>query len=313
MRLTLDRSEVMTRNGESIIIVGPEEITAIIRKDLEKHYKVKVLEVITENYSTAADTIMRHWPDAVFCALPSDHPDAVNMYHACELTFCTFYFIIKPNPHSERLITCRWCKEPLKKTWAKFVKRTFDILVSGLFLITIYPFVYIICAICIKASGPGPVYFKQLRPGFHGENFECYKFRSMNVNAQSDSQQATKGDARVTKFGSFMRKTSIDELPQFINVLKGDMSIVGPRPQLLNWSDYFAPKIPNFFMRHLVKPGITGWAQVNGCRGECYGVEDVNDRINNDIWYIENWTPWLDIKILFMTVKQIAGGDEQAY
>ena len=135
----------------------------------------------------------------------------------------------------------------------------------------------------------------------------------MRLNSSSESKAAQINDDRVTKFGRFIRKTSLDEIPQFINVFRGDMSLVGPRPQLLNQLDYYSPHIPNFFMRNLVKPGITGWAQVNGNRGEVKSVQDMKNRVNLDIWYIENWTFWLDIKIMFMTVAQIVKGDKQAY
>jgi len=303
----------MSPKVKTVVIVGPSEIAEIIQKELSNFPHVKILDIVTEDTSKASDSILKHWPYAVYCALPSDHPDALALYHTCELTFCTFNYVIKPNPHSNRLIVTPWCREPLKKKWASILKRSFDIFASALFLVTIYPVIFLICTIGIKASGPGPIYYKQLRPGYQGNNFLCYKFRSMKVSSQNGEKAATKGDSRVTKFGNFIRKTSIDEFPQFINVFKGEMSIIGPRPQLITQSDYYSPFIPNYFLRHLVKPGITGWAQVNGCRGEIKSIEQMNDRINYDIWYIEHWSPKLDIKILFKTVLQVVKGDEQAY
>lgn len=303
----------MSDKPESAVIIGTTEIASILQRDLKKKAPSCTIKTFTEDTSEASEYIMAKWPDAVYCSLPVDHTDAAAIYHSCELTFSTYHYVIKPNNHSDRLITASWCKEPLKIKPAAALKRTFDVVVSGLFLITFYPFIFAFCAIGIKLSSPGPIYFKQMRPGYHGENFQCYKFRSMKVNRQSEDKAATKGDSRVTRFGEFMRKTSLDEFPQFINVFLGDMSLVGPRPQLINQSDYYSPYIPNYFMRHLVKPGITGWAQINGCRGEMKTIEEMNRRINHDIWYIEHWTPLLDIKILFKTVAQVLGKDKQAY
>ena len=135
----------------------------------------------------------------------------------------------------------------------------------------------------------------------------------MKVNVDSDKLQATEDDPRKTKFGDFLRRTSIDELPQFINVFKGDMSIVGPRPHMELHTETYSKLISEYMVRHLVKPGITGWAQVNGCRGETKTVEQMRERVEHDIWYIEHWSPLLDVKIVFMTAFQILGGDKQAY
>ena len=141
-----------------------------------------------------------------------------------------------------------------------------------------------------------------------------YKFRSMKVNKDADRVQATKDDPRKTKFGNFLRKSSIDELPQFINVLKGDMSLIGPRPHMLYHTEVYSKLIGDYMVRHLAKPGITGWAQVNGCRGETKEVEDMERRVEHDIWYIEHWTPLLDLVVFVKTVIQLMPGrDKQAY
>ncbi|TGD82217.1 exopolysaccharide biosynthesis polyprenyl glycosylphosphotransferase [Hymenobacter wooponensis] len=192
-------------------------------------------------------------------------------------------------------------------------KRAFDFLfslcVTVLFLSWFIPLI----AIIIKLDSRGPIFFKQLRTGKHNKPFYCLKFRSMRLNADADHKQATKGDARITKFGAFMRKTNIDELPQFINVLRGEMSVVGPRPHMLKHTEDYSRLIDNFMVRHLVAPGITGWAQVTGYRGETKETEAMEKRVNTDIWYIKNWSFMLDLKIVLLTVKQTFKGNENAY
>ena len=204
-------------------------------------------------------------------------------------------------------------REPLRDPMNKFIKRLFDLVFSGLFLITCFWWIYIIVAIITKITMPGPVFFKQKRNGLLGEEFYCLKFRSMKVNADADKLQATKDDPRKTKWGNIMRKTNIDELPQFINVLMGSMSVVGPRPHMVKHTEEYSALIDKYMVRHWVKPGITGWAQVQGARGETKELWQMEDRIKKDIWYIENWTMWLDFRIIYLTVRNIFLGDKQAY
>jgi undecaprenyl-phosphate galactose phosphotransferase/putative colanic acid biosynthesis UDP-glucose lipid carrier transferase len=165
----------------------------------------------------------------------------------------------------------------------------------------------------IKLESPGPVFFRQKRSGRDNRPFVCLKFRSMYVNDLAHNKQAGKGDSRVTKFGAFIRKTSIDELPQFFNVFWGDMSVVGPRPHMINLAKEYSELINNYLVRQFAKPGITGWAQVNGYRGETKELSDMENRVEYDIWYIENWSLLLDIKIIVRTVINILKGDENAY
>lgn len=205
-------------------------------------------------------------------------------------------------------------EEPLLLLDNRIIKRTFDLVCSTIFLCTLFPIVYIFVALIIKLTSPGPVFFKQKRNGLDGKEFYCYKFRSMKVNAQSDTLQATEHDPRKTKFGDFMRKTNIDELPQFINVFLGDMSIVGPRPHMLKHTEEYSKLIDKYMVRHLIKPGITGWAQVTGCRGETKELYQMEERIKKDIWYVENWSFWLDIRIIWMTVRNmIMHNEKNAY
>lgn len=205
-------------------------------------------------------------------------------------------------------------ENPLQNPINRGVKRTGDLVFSIFALLCILPFLPVI-ALVIKIQSPkGPVFFRQLRTGLDGKNFYCVKFRSMHPNKdESGAKQATKDDPRKFPFGNFMRKASIDELPQFWNVLKGDMSIVGPRPHPLAINEKYAELIDKYMVRHFVKPGVTGWAQVTGFRGETEELWQMEGRIKQDIWYMEHWSFWLDVRILWMTVKQILKHDEHAY
>lgn len=200
---------------------------------------------------------------------------------------------------------------PLEEPLNRVLKRLFDIIFSILCLVPtvlLLPFI----AIIIKRQSPGPIFFRQRRTGLDGREFWCWKFRSMHVNSTADSQQATKDDPRKFPFGHFMRKTSIDELPQFWNVLRGDMSIVGPRPHMLAHTEQYDQLIDKYMVRHFVKPGITGWAQVTGFRGETRELWQMEGRVERDIWYMQHWSLWLDLRIIWMTVKLMFKRDQQA-
>ena len=186
---------------------------------------------------------------------------------------------------------------PLDNWFNAFCKRMTDIVGSIIILVFSSP-VMLICAIGVKLSSPGPIIFRQKRIGRNKEPFIMYKFRSMRVNSKQDVGWSSNNDNRKTKFGSFIRKYSLDEFPQFWNVLKGDMSLVGPRPEVPYYVELFREEVPLYMVKHQVRPGITGWAQVNGFRGDT----SIEGRIEHDIYYIEHWTYWLDIKILWMTV-----------
>jgi putative colanic acid biosynthesis UDP-glucose lipid carrier transferase len=194
----------------------------------------------------------------------------------------------------------------------KFFKRFFDIVFSIFVIVFLLSWLYPILAILIKLESKGPVFFKQGRPGMDENEFVCYKFRSMRINKTTE-KEASKDDPRVTIVGRFMRKTSIDELPQFINVLVGDMSVVGPRPHLWVQNKEYGNKVKKYMMRHCVKPGITGLAQVSGFRGEIKMERDMINRIKFDVFYIENWSLILDLKIIFQTIVNIFKGDQKAY
>ncbi|HMJ69143.1 MAG TPA: exopolysaccharide biosynthesis polyprenyl glycosylphosphotransferase [Cyclobacteriaceae bacterium] len=193
------------------------------------------------------------------------------------------------------------------------VKRIFDLGFSLLFCLTVMWWFVPIIGLIIVLDSRGPVFFVQLRSGRGNRPFKCMKFRTMVVNVDADSRQASKNDTRITKLGHFLRRTSIDELPQFFNVLIGTMSVVGPRPHMLRHTDEYSKLIDQFMGRHYVKPGITGLAQCMGYRGETRDIADMENRVRMDRYYIENWTFWLDIKIIFLTVISLIRGSDKAF
>ncbi|AUC85505.1 undecaprenyl-phosphate glucose phosphotransferase [Polaribacter sp. ALD11] len=194
-----------------------------------------------------------------------------------------------------------------------YIKRVFDILFSLFVIVFILSWLLPILWVLVKLESKGPLIFKQGREGINGSEFICYKFRSMKVNEQSDKIHATKNDVRVTRIGAFLRKTSMDELPQFFNVLLGNMSVVGPRPHLESLSLEYQKDVDDYLKRHIVKPGITGLAQISGYRGEIKRKTDIKNRVRLDIFYIENWSFFLDIKIIIQTVLNVFKGEEKAY
>lgn len=201
---------------------------------------------------------------------------------------------------------------PLQNPLNSFIKRVSDIVVAVIFLTLsaiLFPFIWLM----IKRQSPGPILFRQQRTGLDGKAFTMLKFRSMHVNKESDTLQATKDDPRKYPFGNFMRRTNIDEVPQFWNVLKGDMSIVGPRPHMLKHTEMYSKLIDKYMVRHFVKPGMTGWAQVTGFRGETKELWQMEERVRRDIWYMEHWSIWLDLRIIWMTAKQVFVRDKKAY
>lgn len=199
-------------------------------------------------------------------------------------------------------------REPLQNGFNRVMKRVFDVVFSFLVILIVFPIMLLIIAPLIKLSSRGPIFFRQLRSGENNEEFYCYKFRTMRVNREADTLQATKGDARITKIGAFLRKTSLDELPQFYNVLIGNMSVVGPRPHMLKHTEEYGKLIDKFMVRHLVKPGVTGWAQVHGYRGDTRDSSLMEKRVEYDVWYLENWSILLDVKIVIITAWQVVAG-----
>ncbi|MBR6590452.1 MAG: undecaprenyl-phosphate glucose phosphotransferase [Bacteroidaceae bacterium] len=264
-----------------------------------------------------------HKVDNVYCGLHSSESEVIlPIIYWCEQNFTHFFNVPNVRNYLHRRMwydtvgdvpVLSLHREPLNDFDNRMMKRAFDFVMSGLFLCTVFPFIYLIVGGIIKITSPGPIFFKQKRNGINGKEFWCYKFRSMKVNKDADKVQATKNDPRKTKFGDFMRKTNIDELPQLINVFLGDMSLVGPRPHMLKHTEEYSALIDNYMVRHLVKPGITGWAQVTGFRGETKELHQMVGRVEADIWYMEHWSFLLDLFIIYKTFANVIKGEKEAY
>lgn len=260
--------------------------------------------------------------DDLYCTLSSKDNDLISLIMGnCMEHVTRFYYlppfirmfgnVLRPQRIGNQVVFTNF-SEPLTDPSNRLIKRCFDIVLSGIVTVVLLPFVPII-ALIIKIQSPGPVFFKQKRTGMDGKDFYMYKFRSMHVNKDSDKVQATKDDPRKFAFGNFMRKTNIDEFPQFFNVLVGDMSVVGPRPHMLAHTEEYRNKIEEYMVRHYVRPGITGWAQTTGFRGETAELWQMEGRVKRDIWYIQNWTFWLDVRIILKTVWNMLRKEKNAY
>ncbi|MFI3282976.1 MAG: undecaprenyl-phosphate glucose phosphotransferase [Rikenellaceae bacterium] len=251
----------------------------------------------------------------LYCSLPSANKDTIrSIMTYCESHLVRFYSVPNLRNYLKRRVTLEMFSntpilsirtEPLSNLDNRILKRTFDIIFSFIFMVTLFPVVLLIFGTIIKLSSPGPIFFKQKRHGLDGREFWCYKFRSMRVNVDADTLQASEHDPRKTRVGDLMRKTNIDELPQFFNVFMGDMSVVGPRPHMLKHTEEYSQLINTYMVRHLVKPGVTGWAQVTGFRGETKELSEMEGRVKADIWYMEHWTFMLDMYIIYKTVANV--------
>ena len=266
--------------------------------------------------------IARHGVDEIFCTLPGSEEEAITAtVEIAESNVTQFYYVPQLSSTIARTFdlyamgqvpVLSFRHQPLKKMRNRLIKRMFDIAFSSVALIC-SPLLFVPVAIAIKISSPGPVFFSQKRTGYRGREFNCLKFRTMRVNDEADKVQASKDDPRKTKVGDFLRRTSLDELPQFLNVLKGDMSIVGPRPHMLKHTEQYSVLIDKYMVRHYIKPGITGWAQINGLRGQTEELWQMEERVRHDVWYIEHWSFLLDLKIMFRTVYNAIHGEKNAF
>jgi putative colanic acid biosynthesis UDP-glucose lipid carrier transferase len=267
--------------------------------------------------------VLKNRVDEIFCTLPvSESKTVEKLMLDADKNLIRFKSVPEYYDYSKKptyiqsfghipIISVR--TEPLENLLNRSIKRLFDCVFSLFIIIFIFSWLFPILALIIKLESRGPVFFTQIRSGRDNNPFVCYKFRSMRVNGDADNKQATRNDKRITRIGSFLRRTSLDELPQFFNVLKGNMSTVGPRPHMIKHTDQYSQLIDRFMVRHFLKPGITGWAQVNGLRGETKTVDAMLKRVEADVWYLENWSFLLDLKIIFLTVRNSFKGDENAF
>jgi len=326
------------RNYKRVIIVGAGktgmDLYAELKKEMAYGYCIHgffddnlLLKNTLPNYLgmtyEVEDYAMQNSIDEIYCTLPSSQDEKIlRIFNFAEKNMIRFFIVPEFSRYLKKSLYLESIEsvpvmavrsEPLQFLHNRIIKRTFDIVFSVFFLIILFPWFYIILGILIKLSSPGPIIFKQTRTGIYGKNFNCYKFRSMRMNEDADEKQAEKDDPRVTKFGHFLRRYNLDEIPQFYNVLKGEMSVIGPRPHMLKHTELYSALIDKYMVRHLVKPGVTGWAQVNGYRGETKTTRQMEDRVKYDVWYLENWTFLLDLKILSVTILNMFKGEKNAY
>jgi putative colanic acid biosynthesis UDP-glucose lipid carrier transferase len=325
-------------NYKRVIIIGAGkngmDLYAEMKKEMAYGYNIYgffddniLLKSTLPNYlgmtHEVEDFVLKNGIDEIYCTLPSSQDEKITrILNFAEKHMVRFYIIPEFSRYLKKRLDLDSIEsvpimavrsEPLQFIHNKIIKRIFDIVFSFCFLITLFPIFYIVFGILIKLSSSGPVIFKQTRTGIYGKDFNCYKFRSMKMNDDADEKQAEKDDPRTTKIGQFLRRSNLDEIPQFYNVLKGDMSVVGPRPHMLKHTELYSSFIDKYMVRHLIKPGITGWAQVNGFRGETKTTDEMGSRVRCDVWYLENWSFILDIKIVVITVLNMFKGEKNAY
>ncbi len=321
-------------NYRNIIIVGYGDIAEEIKKFLRVHpeygYKFlgffdnsKIKNITEGKISDIEEFTANNRVDEIYCCLPElRYSQLQKLIHFGEKNFIKVKLIadFRGFEHKgleiesyDNIPVLNVTSFPLEVRKNKFVKRSFDIAFSTGVILFIFSWLFPLIALAIKIDSKGPIFFKQRRTGKSNNNFWCWKFRTMVENKKADVLQAVPNDERVTFIGNFLRKTSLDELPQFFNVLIGNMSVVGPRPHMLHHTKEYSKKVERFMARHFVKPGITGLAQAKGYRGETTDISFMKNRVKLDRFYIENWSIVLDLKIILLTISSLLKGDENAY
>ena len=321
-------------NYRRVIIVGWNETARQLLREFHQDagYGYRIVGIfakgqpsgveLTGGLGDVAGYICTHEVDELYCVMPSEEDQVGQLIKIADDNDVQFYYV----PMISGFMTTTFSlsqvgdipalvyrPNPLQKISNRILKRVFDIVVSLIAIALVSATILIPVIIAIKLSSKGPILFKQKRTGYRGREFMCYKFRTMKVNADADTKQATKDDPRKTKVGDFLRRTSIDELPQFINVLLGNMSVVGPRPHMVKHTDEYRKLIDRYMVRHMIKPGITGLAQVSGYRGQTEELWQMEKRVEYDVNYIENWTFWLDVKIVIRTIYNAIHGEKNAF
>jgi putative colanic acid biosynthesis UDP-glucose lipid carrier transferase len=331
--------------GSSSIIYGPVRKAVILSEgrsgaDFYNRFKkdmvgYKIMGLFDDNPPAITDDhlylgrietcmayVIKHKVDEIYCALdPSKKSTIERLIKDSDKNMVRFKLVPQHFDYIQKFLPASVInanvlslrEEPLENILNRALKRVFDVMFSLLVIVFVFTWLFPIIYVLIKMESPGPVLFVQPRSGRDNTTFNCYKFRSMYVNRHADNLQAKKGDSRITRIGAFLRKTSLDEMPQFFNVLFGDMSVVGPRPHMLKHTEEYSNLIDHFMVRHFIKPGITGWAQINGLRGETKLLEDMQARVEADVWYMQNWSFDLDLKIIFSTIFKTIRGDKYAF
>lgn len=324
------------RNYSRVVIVGDNDTTGRLLEELENDpgFGYRVLAVFSDSpvqqgaYPVFTDIIdnldifvKKNRVDEIFCTLQGEDSSALRVaIEAADKHKVQYYYVPRISRYFARGMTLNTlghmavmpvAPSPLSRLTSGAVKRFTDIVISSVGIV-IFPVIFIPVAIAIKATSDGPVFYRQRRTGYKGKPFDCLKFRTM-YNNPADEAPVEKNDPRVTPVGKFLRHSSIDELPQIFNVFVGQMSIVGPRPHMVSHTEHYKHLISKYMMRHAVKPGITGWAQVNGYRGSTDKLWKMERRVEHDVWYIENWSLMLDLKIIVRTLFNIFKGDENAF
>jgi putative colanic acid biosysnthesis UDP-glucose lipid carrier transferase len=333
-----ERTKKSTRHNKKIIVLGYNDVSKQLVSHFASANKGITVEGYFEDYENVSEltffpvlgmrnecvpyAIDNNVTEIYSTLSPEKHSYVYEMAQAAERNMIRFKFVpdfrmfVNRDIHvdiidSIPILSLR--SEPLEDKVASTKKRLFDIVFSLFVIVLLLSWLVPILAIMIKLSSKGPIFFSQLRSGKNNKPFKCFKFRTLRVNDDSDVKQVTRHDDRITRVGQFLRKTSLDELPQFFNVLLGTMSVVGPRPHMLKHTEDYSRLLDEYMIRHYVKPGVTGWAQVNGFRGEIKEPEQLRKRIEHDIWYLTNWSLWLDLKIILLTVYVTVKGDENAF
>lgn len=307
--------EIFTKNIQSITTVGYFEDEEI--KDTNP--AIPILGNISDTVNYA---IANNIAEIYSTVSPEKNLHIYELAHLAETNFIRFKFVPDFRMFIDRKVHIDFARnipilslrtEPLENLDSQIKKRAFDIFFSVLVIFGILSWLVPLIGLVIKFDSKGPIFFTQLRSGKNNKPFLCYKFRSLKVNKEANQKQVTRDDNRYTRIGKFLRKSNIDELPQFFNVFRGEMSVVGPRPHMLKHTEEYSQILNHYMIRHYVKPGVTGWAQINGYRGEIKKETDLKGRIEHDIWYMENWSMWIDIKIILLTVYNSVRGDENAF
>ena len=319
--------KLLDGNKRNIIIVGSNEavknLIDLVNSQTSLGYNL--LSVFEKNVEEGLLFIRSNRVDEIYCSIDELSPQDINRFiKEASINQIGIKFLSETdNLATKKLKTDYYGYIPILSTQESelnkdinvFLKRTFDIIFSLFVIVFVLSWVSIILFFIVKIESNGPLFFKHKRNGLNYKEFNCFKFRTLKINTSLTDEYVKRNDSRVTKIGRILRMYSIDELPQFINVLRGDMSVVGPRPHMPPYTDKYSKIIDryNYIFRHSVKPGLTGLAQVKGYRGEIKSDEDIINRIKYDIFYIENWSLILDLRIIFQTVFNIFKGDEKAY